>query len=617
MTIRSRLASAKHSISSPQAFLETTRTGKNTKPETESGKFGKWSNKDLDPSPPEQRTWTGWSFFAFQFSIAFSPTTYNVGASLYAIGLNWWTILIASIVASALVAILLQLNSRGAAWYHVGYPTFIRASSGIYGSLIFVFIRGVVAVLYMAIQTLYASKFIAVMLRCVFGHRWTDIPNHLPESAAITSSDLLAFGILWLLEFPFAFVHPSKMDVVFRIKSVLAPIGLFATMIWALKSSHGANFSGLSTGETAATGSVLGWSFMKAINTIVSNMIPPLVNSPDLARYARRPRDTMPMAFGLMISKPVVVALGMVITAAGYKQFGEAYWNMWDFYSSVLDKYWGPGARTLVFLAAGIQAFATFVTNLTSNSIPAGCDLAGLFPRYFTIIRGQVVCFLLAWVCGMSPYLYEPKGNHPKATSQRLMFDLVPWKLTYSATSFITFLGSYLCFICPIVAIMIVDYYLIRRGNLHVPSIYTPAPGTPYFYTSGFNIRAFIAWAASIALVIPGVSGALNPGSIGTGAVRIYNLGFLVSTSVAGVLYYVLCWGWPVRMFPRDYEGREGGMGFEGMKAVEGFFGDESFVPGYLGESVEEMIGVVVVEVKGNEDQSGRVEDEEVEKGSA
>ncbi|KAL4969928.1 nucleobase cation symporter-1 family protein [Aspergillus stella-maris] len=583
MTIRSRLASAKHTISSPQAFLDTIRTDKSNESESKAGKFGKWSNKDLDPSPPEQRKWTRWSFFAFQFSIAFSPTTYNVGASLYAIGLNWWTILIASIVASALVAILLELNSRGAAWYHIGYPTFIRASSGIYGSLIFVFIRGVVAVLYMAIQTLYASKFVAVMLRCVFGHRWTDIPNHLPESAAITSSDLLAFGILWLLEFPFAFVHPSKMDMVFRIKSVLAPIGLIATMIWALKSSHGANFSGLSTGQTAATGSALGWSFMKAINTIVSNMIPPLVNIPDLARYARRPRDTMPMAFGLMVSKPVVVALGMVITAAGYKQFGEAYWNMWDFYSSVLDKYWGPGARTLVFLAAGIQAFATFVTNLTSNSIPVGCDLAGLFPRYFTIIRGQVVCFLLAWVC-------VP----------------VPWKLTYSATSFITFLGSYLCFICPIVAIMVVDYYLIRRGNLHIPSLYNPQPETPYFYTSGFNVRAFISWAAAIALVIPGVSGALNPGSIGTAAVRIYDLGFLVSTSVAGVLYYCLCWVWPVRMFSGHYEGREIGMGFEGMKASEGFFGDESFVPGYLESSVEGSIGVVVG-VKGEKVEKGSV----------
>ncbi|KAJ0295250.1 hypothetical protein COL922a_014093, partial [Colletotrichum nupharicola] len=149
----------------------------------------------------------------------------------------------------------------------------------------------------------------------------------------------------------------------------------------------------------------------------------------------------------------------------------------------ILDNYWGPGTRTLVFFAAGIQAFATFVTNLTSNSIPVGCDLAGLFPRFFTIVGGQVVCFLLAWVC---------------------------------------------------------DYYLIRRGNIHIPSLYTAQKATPYYYTSGFNIRAFISWAAAIALVIPGVSGALNPGSIGTAAVRIYDLGFLISTSVAGALYWVL-----------------------------------------------------------------------------
>jgi nucleobase:cation symporter-1, NCS1 family len=107
----------------------------------------------------------------------------------------------------------------------------------------------------MAIQTLYASEFVAVMLRCVFGHKWTDIPNRtptlhhvkqmnkeanvyispdLPESAGITSANLLAFGILWIIQFPFAFIHPSKMTLVFKIKSVIAPIGLIATMIWAL-----------------------------------------------------------------------------------------------------------------------------------------------------------------------------------------------------------------------------------------------------------------------------------------------------------------------------------------------------------------------------------------------
>jgi nucleobase:cation symporter-1, NCS1 family len=81
-----------------QSILDSCKVGNTTADgqQEESGQFGRWSNKDLDPSPPAQRTWSALSFFAFQFSIAFSPTTYNAGASLYAIGLNWWIIFIAS-----------------------------------------------------------------------------------------------------------------------------------------------------------------------------------------------------------------------------------------------------------------------------------------------------------------------------------------------------------------------------------------------------------------------------------------------------------------------------------------------------------------------------------------
>ncbi|KAJ6103573.1 hypothetical protein N7486_003795 [Penicillium sp. IBT 16267x] len=559
--IRQRASRAGQIFSSPRALVEAIRIDNDKETDENAGLFGDWSNKDLDPSPPSQRVWNLWSFFVFQFSIAFSPTTYNVGASLFAIGLNWWTILIASFIVSFMVAALLWLNARGASRYHVGYPTFVRVSAGIYGSLIFVFFRGAVAVLYMSIQTLYASYFVNVMLRCVFGYKWTDIPNlsDLPATAGITSAELTSFLIIWLLQFPFAFVHPSKMTMVFAVKSVLAPIGMVVTLIWALVSSHGANFNGL--GHANASGAAMGWSFIIAINTIVSNVIPPLVNIPDLARYAKRPRDTLPLPIGIVLSKPVVVFFGMMITAAGYKQFGEAYWNMWDFYSSVLDHYWSPGARTLVFLGAGIQAFATFVTNLTSNSIPVGCDLAGLFPRYFTIVRGQIVCFLLAWAC-------------------------VPWKLTYSAASFLTFLGSYLCFICPIVSVMIVDYWISRRGNIHVPSLYNPTPGSPYFYTYGFNPRAFVAWAAGVALVIPGVSGALKPGSIGIAAVHIYNMGFLLSTTFPAVVYYVCCKIWPVQVYPREVGPQDDS--WEAMKYTEGFFPQDEIVPEYLQETLIE-----------------------------
>lgn len=83
--------------------------------------YGRWSNVDLEPTPPAQRKWSPWYFFAFQFSIAFSPTTYNIGSALYAIGLNWWTIIIASFVGTGLCCLVLFFNSRGPVLYHVGY----------------------------------------------------------------------------------------------------------------------------------------------------------------------------------------------------------------------------------------------------------------------------------------------------------------------------------------------------------------------------------------------------------------------------------------------------------------------------------------------------------------
>lgn len=60
--------------------------------------------------------------------------------------------------------------------------------------------------------------------------------SDLPKSAGITSGKLVSFLILWLLQFPFAFVHPSKMSKVFMVKSVIAPIGMIVTMIWAIVS---------------------------------------------------------------------------------------------------------------------------------------------------------------------------------------------------------------------------------------------------------------------------------------------------------------------------------------------------------------------------------------------
>ncbi|KAI1340688.1 putative allantoin permease [Xylariaceae sp. FL0016] len=517
--------------------------------------YGKLSNVDLEPTPPSQRSWSPWYFFAFQFSIAFSPTTYNIGSSLYSIGLNWWIIVIASFIGTGLCCAVLFFNSRGPTWYHIGFPVYVRAAAGVYGSMFFIFIRMIVALFYEGTQTYYASRLLDVALRCLFGHNWTEIPNRLPASAGNTTSQMLAFFLTWLFQLPTAWLHPSKAGPLFAVKSFLSPLAYLITMIWALAAFKGVN---LELGKKTVYGSELGWSFMKAINTVVSGVVPPMVNIADLARYGNRPNDVLPLMAGLFISKPLVIIVGLLTTAAGLKEFGVANWNQWDFYSQVLDHYWSPGIRAAVFLGASIQAFATVVTNVSSNAIPIGCDLAGLFPKYFTIVRGQILCNLLIWA-------------------------VVPWLLVNSAQNFLTFLGSYLCFITPIVACMMVDYWVVRKGNFHVPSLYRPEPSSPYYYIGGWNLRAYVAWVSAVVLVISGIAGAIKPGSISQTAVNVYNCGFVLSLTTGGVVYYLACKVFPPKMYP-DGEHQFESKAWEHMVPTEGFFLDDDPVPEYVKE---------------------------------
>ncbi|OAA59715.1 Permease, cytosine/purines, uracil, thiamine, allantoin [Niveomyces insectorum RCEF 264] len=512
----------------------------------------KWGNEDLDPTPPSARLWTHWNYFAFFWAVSFNPIAWNTGSSLISLGLLWWQATLAAIVATMLCGTMLILNSRGPAVYHIGFPVYLRLSTGMYGSLFFVFLRGIVAIFYFGTQSYYAGQLTSVLLRCAFGHKWTEVPNHLPASSGTTTQGTTAFFVFWFLQLGFMLIHPSRSRWLYTVKSVLAPPVLLATFAFIVGKTHGlGDTSQLQT--KVLSSSALGWAFMTGVESVSGSIIPEVTSNPDLARYARRPvNTTWPQWIGLVVAKSLCTFLGIASSSAVKTLWGTAYWNIWDLYNAILDHYWHAGARTAIFLACAIQILAVVATNLASNALPVGSDLSGLFPRYFNIVRGQVLCAVLALAT-------------------------VPWKIVASAASFLTFLGSYVCFLSPLVAVMITDYFLIRKGNAHVPSLYNGAPSSPYWYTGGFNIRAFVAWAIGVAVVINGLAGSFHS-DFNAGSKHLYSLGLLLSFAVASTLYYAFNWFWPVPIYPADHT--DGPKTFEAMKPTDGFFGDDEVIIG-------------------------------------
>jgi NCS1 family nucleobase:cation symporter-1 len=299
------------------------------------------------------------------------------------------------------------------------------------------------------------------------------------------------------------------------------------------------------------------------VNSVMGALAPVLINQPDISRYGHSYGDvTWSQGLGILISKVTVMFLSTATTAAATQVLGKSYWNVWDLYTAILDQYWTPGARAGIVFASFGMMLAVLVTNAGSNSLPVGADLTGIFPRWLTIVRGQVLCAVLAPL-------------------------LVPWKIIASATSFLTFLGSYTVFLMPICACMIIDYWMIRKGNFHVPSLYVSNAESPYSYYKGWNLRMLAAWLAGVAFTVHGVAGSLDPTSVAAASKNMYKLGFLLSFCMGGVVYYALCLIWPVQILPK---GAERELAFEELAANEGFFDHESIstITGVLdGEDTE------------------------------
>ncbi|KAL4915376.1 permease for cytosine/purines, uracil, thiamine, allantoin-domain-containing protein [Aspergillus aurantiobrunneus] len=311
-----------------------------------------WSNKDLEPAGPEQRTWTWYNLPPYWFSVVFSATGWNVAASLVPLAWcdlflslslrrhtddqTWDQAFISCCLGSFIAAVAVTGMARPEATYHIGFPVLARSAFGICGSYFFVFLRAVVCIIWYGIQTYYGANMLSLIFRCMFGYRWTGLANALPASADVTSQQLLCFFIVWLLEL--SFVCPITLSRLFELTpTVLRPPDENPLALHHQRGHHALCHIRPASQSSNTT---LGWAVMDGINVIMGSLSTMLVNQVDLVRYCKKPRDAgWPQGVTVFVSKVVVFFLGLASTASIQGAWRVAYY---------LDHYWTAASRTAV-----------------------------------------------------------------------------------------------------------------------------------------------------------------------------------------------------------------------------------------------------------------------------
>jgi len=102
----------------------------------------------------------------------------------------------------------------------------------------------------------------------------------------------------------------------------------------------------------------------------------------------------------------------------------------------------------------------------------------------------------------------------------------------------------------PLCAVIIVDYYIVRKGNVHVPSCYNGKKTGLYFFVGGVNACGVIAWLLGTTMGIPGLIGQYQPQIISDAAQYMYKMGWLLTFTTSATVYYGLTMFIKPRIFP-------------------------------------------------------------------
>jgi NCS1 family nucleobase:cation symporter-1 len=92
------------------------------------------SNKDLDPKPPEQQTWSAWQMAYLWSCNAINIGTMEQASSLVTLGLSYREAIPCIVIGNILCTLAITANAATGTWLHVPFAVLSRASFGVYGA---------------------------------------------------------------------------------------------------------------------------------------------------------------------------------------------------------------------------------------------------------------------------------------------------------------------------------------------------------------------------------------------------------------------------------------------------------------------------------------------------
>jgi NCS1 family nucleobase:cation symporter-1 len=438
---------------------QTHRTGAKTlSPTPEEKSYGEESL-----APQKTRIMDPWSYLFAWLGGCVSIGTFTVGSGLVGV-LNLTQTIVAISIGCLVIGFALAINGQAGHKYGIPMMVQTRSSFGFAGNKVPALVRSVPAIVWFGFQSWVGAGALNLVSATMFGF----------------DSVIFYFVAFQLLQIGLSLLGFHGIKWVENIGSVFI-IGALIYMFFSVLNRYGAE---ISTNLVDAEGT-WGAPFWGATMLFMGIYATMMLNVSDYSRELRESvgpfKQVMIYANSILPATLFMGMIGIMVSSA----------------TGVVDpiKVFASAVDNPVLLVVTLLfiAFAQLTTNILNNVVPPAYALMETFGLSFR--KSAVIVGLLA-------------------------FCTFPWELVKeeSAAGLSLFIQTYSAFLGPIFAVMVVDYYVIRRRKLDIDTHYD-AHG-PF---AGIN------WAGLIASAIGVVF-----------ALVFSKISWYASLVPAGVSYYLL-----------------------------------------------------------------------------
>lgn len=419
-------------------------------------------NEDL--APAKERNWGSFSIFNVWTSDVHSLWGYYLAASLFLLCGSFTNFLMAIGLSSLVIYALMNLIGYAGEKTGVPYPVLARASFGVWGANLPALVRAVVACFWYGAQTAAASgAMVALLIRSPGMLEYHQTVHFLGHSGL----EVICYVIIWALQL---LIIQRGMETVRKFQDWAGPAVWIAMLILAIgltvkaggfSFDHGIPMDVLvdktkDAGVSGEPGSF--WALMAVGATWITYFAALYLNFCDFSRYAKN-KDAVRKGnlWGLPVNLIAFSLVAGVTTIAAFKVYGEVLLHP-EQISAKFDSW------VLALIAAMTFAVATLGINVVANFVSAAFDISNVFPKSISFKKGGYIAAAIALV----------------------LYPFAPWE--GNAAQFVNAIGSVMG---PLLGIILVDYYLVAKGNINIQALYDEHG--EYRYASGWNINALVA----------------------------------------------------------------------------------------------------------------------------